>query len=80
MGVKTDERGQNFPSHHEPKEYKVLIAFTFDVAEVLTTYVALLVEIQDGWRKERLDSVPALLEKHGVDAWLVGNRLMCRGS
>ena len=28
-------------------------------------------KIQDGWRQERLDSVPALLEKHGVDAWLV---------
>lgn len=29
-------------------------------------------KIQDGWRVERLDSVPALLQKHGVDAWLVG--------
>ncbi|KAK4505415.1 hypothetical protein PRZ48_003378 [Zasmidium cellare] len=31
-------------------------------------------KIQDGWRQERLDSVPALLEKHGVDAWLLSQK------
>jgi hypothetical protein len=25
----------------------------------------------NGWREERLAGIPALLQKHGVDAWLV---------
>ena len=28
-------------------------------------------EIYDGWRKERLDRVPEILQKYGVDAWIV---------
>lgn len=27
--------------------------------------------ILDEWRQERLDAIPELLRKHGVDAWLV---------
>lgn len=29
--------------------------------------------IQDGWREERLANIPAILQKHGVDAWLVSS-------
>jgi hypothetical protein len=28
-------------------------------------------EIYDGWRKERLDRIPEILQKYGVDAWIV---------
>ena len=28
-------------------------------------------EIYDGWRKERLDRIPQILQKYGVDAWIV---------
>lgn len=28
-------------------------------------------EIYDGWRKERLDGIPGILQKYGVDAWIV---------
>lgn len=27
--------------------------------------------LKDAWTKSRIDSIPALLSKHGVDAWLV---------
>jgi hypothetical protein len=27
--------------------------------------------LKDGWTKSRIESIPALLNKHGVDAWLV---------
>lgn len=30
--------------------------------------------IQDGWTKERRDGIPRILEKYGVDAWLVRNK------
>lgn len=28
-------------------------------------------KLQDEWTQSRVDAIPALLEKHGVDAWLV---------
>lgn len=28
-------------------------------------------KIRDGWTRERRDAIPSLLQKHGVDAWLV---------
>ena len=28
-------------------------------------------KIRDGWTRERLAGIPSLLQKHGVDAWLV---------
>ncbi|KAF2209177.1 hypothetical protein CERZMDRAFT_107232 [Cercospora zeae-maydis SCOH1-5] len=31
-------------------------------------------KIQDGWRKERLATIPAILRKHGVDAWIISQR------
>ncbi|GIZ46783.1 hypothetical protein CKM354_000989500 [Cercospora kikuchii] len=31
-------------------------------------------KIQDGWREERLANIPAILRKHGVDAWIVSQR------
>ncbi|CAK1362273.1 unnamed protein product [Cercospora beticola] len=31
-------------------------------------------KIQDGWREERLATIPAILRKHGVDAWIVSQR------
>ena len=27
--------------------------------------------IEDAWKQERIDNVPKILNKHGVDAWLV---------
>jgi hypothetical protein len=27
--------------------------------------------LKDAWTKSRIESIPALLNKHGVDAWLV---------
>ena len=29
-------------------------------------------KIQNGWREERRAKIPSLLEKYGVDGWLVG--------
>lgn len=29
-------------------------------------------EIQDGWTRERRAGIPKLLQKYGIDAWLVG--------
>jgi hypothetical protein len=29
--------------------------------------------LQDAWTKSRIESIPALLNKHGVDAWLVSS-------
>ncbi|KAK3384823.1 hypothetical protein B0H63DRAFT_448928 [Podospora didyma] len=31
-------------------------------------------DIQDAWTRERRDKIPAILKKHGVDAWLVSQR------
>ncbi|KAM3422611.1 hypothetical protein BST61_g100 [Cercospora zeina] len=31
-------------------------------------------KIQDGWRKERLATIPAILRNHGVDAWIISQR------
>lgn len=31
-------------------------------------------EIQDAWTRERLDSIPALMRKHNVSAWLISQR------
>jgi hypothetical protein len=28
-------------------------------------------ELQDAWTKERISNIPQLLQKYGVDAWLV---------
>jgi hypothetical protein len=28
-------------------------------------------ELKDSWTKERIENIPNLLEKYGVDAWLV---------
>ncbi len=32
-------------------------------------------DIQNGWLKERWDNIPSILQKYGVDAWLVGSPL-----
>lgn len=32
--------------------------------------------VQDAWTEERKATIPALLKKHGVDAWLVCQRLI----
>jgi hypothetical protein len=37
-------------------------------------------EIYDGWRKERLDRIPLILQKYGVDAWIVCRHLLHRHS
>jgi hypothetical protein len=29
--------------------------------------------IQDAWTKDRVSAIPRLLQKYGVDAWLVGH-------
>lgn len=31
-------------------------------------------KIQDGWLQQRLDTIPSILQRHGVDAWLVSNQ------
>ncbi|KAJ3757890.1 peptidase M24, structural domain-containing protein [Lentinula raphanica] len=31
-------------------------------------------QIRDGWLKDRISRIPALLRKHGVDAWLMSQR------
>ena len=28
-------------------------------------------ELQDAWTKERISNIPQILQKYGVDAWLV---------
>ena len=33
-------------------------------------------DIQNGWLKERWDNIPSILQKYGVDAWLVGSRAL----
>ena len=31
-------------------------------------------KIQDGWRNSRIENIPSILRKHGVDAWLISQR------
>lgn len=54
--------GQLHPS--EPARYQALPSLR-EQAEIL-----------DGWRQERIDALPGLMKKYGVDAWLVRCRFM----
>ena len=35
------------------------------------------VAIQDAWTEERIENVPNILQKYGVDAWLVSSSPQC---
>lgn len=58
------------------KLFTVLLAGLASVAALTPKYQHLpplreQAELQDKWTAERKEAIPALLEKHGVDAWIV---------
>lgn len=58
------------------KFFTVFLASLASVAALTPKYQYLpplreQAELQDKWTAERKEAIPGLLEKHGVDAWIV---------